>query len=61
MADLDNVAVGVRNVPWTGHAVRVQVHDAVVELAPQDAATLSQQIKDAALEAILADRAARRG
>jgi len=61
VAELDNVAVGVRHEPWSGHGVRLQVHGASVQLEPADAADLARRLTDAASEAVHADRAARRG
>jgi len=61
MAELDNVAVGVRAVIGSGHVVRLQVGVDEVLLEPLDAAVLAKQLTDNATEAIYADRADRRG
>jgi hypothetical protein len=62
MAELQNIAVGVRSLPSGGdHRVRLAVHGAFVYLEAAEAAALATQLTDAAAEAMNADRAARRG
>jgi hypothetical protein len=61
MAELENVAVGIRDVAGDGHVVRLQVGNDFVHLEPTDAAELARRLTDNATEAIYADRADRRG
>lgn len=61
MAELQNIAVGVRSRTNGDHLVRLALHGAFVYLEPAEAANLAQQLTAAADEAMNADRAARRG
>lgn len=60
MAELSNVAVGVRPL-GASHKVHLAVYGAFVYLEAAEAAQLAKQLTDAVLETMNADRAGRRG